>query len=101
MPQWIILCVSATAELHFPLSFKCTHDLWSSVSRHNQFLHGRLYDLPSTLDGEFESEIDFHAISWSETRVRERTETDFCTSDAYWLMSYRTILIIYEYANLD
>ncbi|KAL5512453.1 hypothetical protein ACEPAG_3106 [Sanghuangporus baumii] len=57
-----------------------------SGCRLEQFcLDGQMYDI--TLFGPDEEDV---ITPWSPTRAAWRTERDFCSFDAYWLMKYRT-----------
>lgn len=61
----------------------------SFLTRHNNlhleqfYLHGQMFDiLPAIPDNELPFEI------WSAARAARRTESDFCSPDAHWLMRY-------------
>lgn len=47
------------------------------------------------------AEDGISAFPWSIERLRRRTEADFCSIDAHWLMSYRTVSRQYEHADVD
>ncbi|OCB88824.1 hypothetical protein A7U60_g4012 [Sanghuangporus baumii] len=65
-----------------------------SGCRLEQFcLDGQMYDI--TLFGPDEEDV---ITPWSPTRAAWRTERDFCSFDAYWLMKYRTTKEGYEAA---
>ncbi|KAL5482998.1 hypothetical protein ACEPAI_8227 [Sanghuangporus weigelae] len=57
------------------------------------YLDGQMYDI--TLFGPDEEDV---ITPWSLTRAAWRTERDFCSFDAYWLMKYRTTEEGYEAA---
>ncbi|KAL5481165.1 hypothetical protein ACEPAI_10106 [Sanghuangporus weigelae] len=66
--------------------------LQSFICRHRDLhleqvcLHGRMFDILSTNPDE---KVDFKL--WSNARASTRTEWDFRSADAYWLMRYRLL----------
>lgn len=61
-------------------------------------LGGQMYDVGPSLNIV---EDGVTASPWRSERLRSRTEADFCSADAHWLMSYRTVSKQYEQTDAD
>ncbi|KAL5522821.1 hypothetical protein ACEPAG_8839 [Sanghuangporus baumii] len=79
------LCISVRPPLLTVEDLVYRHGL---TKLEQTILFGVIYDIRPI---DMSVEEKFIGQPWDPDRVRWRTETDFCSPDAHWLMSYRTI----------